>query len=366
MPIQVYVNRDSGGRPAAPEYSHEMVAIIDILRRLWNAFHHHSAFYGIAVNLQQPSVDLLIISERGVGVMELKHYYGRITCRSDGTWYAGPIRIQAGVAGKGFQNPHEQVQAYVEEIRKQLITPPPWQEPWLPGKAIDWPAFKFHTSVCFTHPDADLEGFDDFLRRRCRPIVLPWEDVSVFRVDEAPTWVTSLRFEVGGGREKGYHRHRLTPAKIERILTELLGLSPWTEINDLLPLADPFGYLTLLDEDEHNQIFALEQDDLLIGRDLTTCDILIPDRFLLVSRVHARLTRSVQGVFLEDLTSTNGTFLDGKRVSRKQHLQDGQIITLGGAEPAENVCHLVYSVEVDTLPGLEQTLKLSLHPRDQG
>ncbi len=362
MSVKIYINRDAKGRPAAPEYSHEMLSTVDIVKRLWAAFHHHPTFYAVAANLRQPSADLLIMSERGLGVMELKHYYGRITCRTDGSWHAGPIRMQAGVAGKGFKNPHEQVQAYAEEIRKKLLAPPVFQEPWLPGKAIEWPDFKFHTAVCFTHPDADVKGFSEALRKRCRPITLPWEDFSVFRVEEITRWVAALRFEVGGERSKGFTRHRLTPRKIERIAIELLGLHPWTELEDLVPVAEPYAYLTLWENGERVQVFSLENDDVLIGRDLKACDLLIPDRFLLVSRVHARITRTIKGAYLEDMSSTNGTYLDKRRVTKKRLLSEGKTITLGGAEPGENVCQLEFSFHMDR-DTLEKTQKLAINQK---
>jgi hypothetical protein len=358
MTVKIYVKRDSTGRPIAPEYSHEMRTTLGIIRRLWSSFHHHPVYYAVAANLESPSADLLVFSERGIGVLELKHYYGRVTCRSDGSWYAGPIKMQSGVPGKGFRNPHEQVQGYAEEIRAQLMKPPLWKEPWLPGKAIDWPTFKFHTAVCFTHPDAEINDFSEYLRRRCRPVTLPWEDFSVFKPDDVSGWVASLRFEVGGTREGGFTRHRLHPMKIDRILTHLLDLSEWKEMADLIPHAEPYGVLNLVEEDDHNQLFVLEEDDLMLGRDVITSDILIPDRFLSVSRAHARITRTMRGVHIEDLSSTNGTYVNGTRVTRKRQLNDGDIITLGGAEQGRTVCQLQFSFRLDEITGLEKTQKL--------
>ncbi len=47
-----------------------------------------------------------------------------------------------------------------------------------------------------------------------------------------------------------------------------------------------------------------------------------------VSRHHARIVRGDEGVFLEDLGSANGTFVDGKRVERVA-LEPGQTISFG-------------------------------------
>jgi hypothetical protein len=48
-----------------------------------------------------------------------------------------------------------------------------------------------------------------------------------------------------------------------------------------------------------------------------------------VSRRHARLTRTAEGVFLEDLGSGNGTRLDGVPVTERTRLRDGGLVELG-------------------------------------
>jgi DNA-binding response OmpR family regulator len=67
----------------------------------------------------------------------------------------------------------------------------------------------------------------------------------------------------------------------------------------------------------------LLKNELLIGRD-SDCQIVIADRQ--VSRHHARLILRRKGVQLEDLSSKNGTFCNGKQVITPQFLQDGDSI----------------------------------------
>jgi DNA-binding winged helix-turn-helix (wHTH) protein len=67
------------------------------------------------------------------------------------------------------------------------------------------------------------------------------------------------------------------------------------------------------------------EDTLTIGRD-STCNIIIPARQ--VSRLHARLINNDGGVLLEDLTSKNGTYCNGKIVIEPVILQDGDSLQI--------------------------------------
>ncbi len=62
---------------------------------------------------------------------------------------------------------------------------------------------------------------------------------------------------------------------------------------------------------------------LVLGRE-STCDVVIADRQ--VSRFHARLTPTSEGVILEDLGSKNGTHHNGNPLSSPVMLQDGDLV----------------------------------------
>jgi pSer/pThr/pTyr-binding forkhead associated (FHA) protein len=67
----------------------------------------------------------------------------------------------------------------------------------------------------------------------------------------------------------------------------------------------------------------------IVGRD-PQCDIVIADRQ--VSRQHARLSPSQQGILIEDLNSKNGTHYNGQPLSAPQLLQDGDVIQIALAQ----------------------------------
>jgi len=64
---------------------------------------------------------------------------------------------------------------------------------------------------------------------------------------------------------------------------------------------------------------------LVLGRD-ASCDLTIPDRK--VSRYHARLTPTADGIMLEDLGSKNGTYCNGEELSAPILLQDGDLVQI--------------------------------------
>ena len=68
---------------------------------------------------------------------------------------------------------------------------------------------------------------------------------------------------------------------------------------------------------------------IVLGRE-STCDVAISDRQ--ISRYHARITPTSEGVIVEDLGSKNGTHLNGKPLPGPMVLQDGDIVSIATAQ----------------------------------
>jgi hypothetical protein len=77
-----------------------------------------------------------------------------------------------------------------------------------------------------------------------------------------------------------------------------------------------------------DQTFVLDHDRLTIGRDPNN-DIVINDPQ--VSRQHVRIRRQGGLTLIEDMGSTNGTFVNGMRLANPHTLANGDLISLGDA-----------------------------------
>lgn len=110
-----------------------------------------------------------------------------------------------------------------------------------------------------------------------------------------------------------------------RVQSSIDGLGDLSNATDAATGAAPVGMLTRIDGDQHQRIVLRSRKT--IGRDADN-DISLKARF--VSRRHAAVIPSHGSALVEDLRSTNGVIVNGRRV-RCARLTHGDIITLGTA-----------------------------------
>ena len=107
--------------------------------------------------------------------------------------------------------------------------------------------------------------------------------------------------------------------------------------------------LSVFRDGKKTQEIGTEKDKVFIGRD-ASCDVVLDDRT--TSRKHASVTVEEDGVYLEDLDSRNGTFIDGESVKRHK-LSGDDVIQVGG-----------YQISVGGHPALTRRIRKA--ERDAG
>ena len=92
--------------------------------------------------------------------------------------------------------------------------------------------------------------------------------------------------------------------------------------------ARPMGRLVVVESPELESGSSLEiSRELLAGRDVSS-DVRLPADGYASGR-HARFVRGEEADLVEDLNSTNGTFVNDQRLDGNRPLRDGDLITLG-------------------------------------
>lgn len=73
--------------------------------------------------------------------------------------------------------------------------------------------------------------------------------------------------------------------------------------------------------------FVLDSEPLTAGRDDSNDIVLRRDEF--VSATHARFELRGDGAWVQDLGSTNGTYLNGVRLKKRRRIEPGDVIRVG-------------------------------------
>jgi adenylate cyclase len=84
--------------------------------------------------------------------------------------------------------------------------------------------------------------------------------------------------------------------------------------------------ITVLAGPEQGQVFKIARPTTTVGRS-NTCEVVLNDP--LISRLHCQILLGMGGITLRDLGSTNGTFLNGVRMTESP-LRNQDVISVGG------------------------------------
>jgi len=90
--------------------------------------------------------------------------------------------------------------------------------------------------------------------------------------------------------------------------------------------------ITIMSGADDGKVFELEKNHIMLGRH-TDDDVFLPYDSR-VSRHHARITKKGDSYFIEDVGpeekgSTNGTYVEDKKIGTKTAISSGEMILLG-------------------------------------
>jgi hypothetical protein len=333
MPLHVYIGNNHQGQQEKFAYFHERSALLQIAQSLWQEYSRTDKVCALLVNLQNPQADLIILTQEGLGVVEMKDCRASIMGGVSSEWFyldENGEPTQAVKSGKQ-KNPLVQVEKHKEIIQNKLIEFNE-KEFSLPRWINKNKYFFIQSAVVFTNRKFSLEKLSlDQDKRLDSWFRLLW-------LEGVTPWVSLLKFGTG----------MLSTNDIKIIATRCLQANRFIEFEKGLSNQEPYGFIWPISEGKQYHI-PLNRDTILIGRD-PKHPIYFPKN--LISRNHAKIVRRAESVFIVDLESKQGTWLNGTRLEKQQEhlLQPDDEIILGNPKRLEESVQLCFRLPEKLIP----------------
>jgi len=117
------------------------------------------------------------------------------------------------------------------------------------------------------------------------------------------------------------------PPKVRGAAVEVQVAGPPRPQGDRRPRSGRLQLKVVEPEDRRGQMFELGDDEVTMGR-AAGCGVRVDDAF--TSSIHARLSRRNGTLWVEDLGSTNGTWVNAERIGTPMKLGKGDLLQVGG------------------------------------
>jgi len=105
----------------------------------------------------------------------------------------------------------------------------------------------------------------------------------------------------------------------------------YEDISDITPTPDTVDQgktLFVLSSLDGQYVFKMTSNEITIGRESAMNEYLSTKSY--VSRAHAKLYLEAEQLYIENLSNTNFTYINNKKITGKVKLEDGSEIGLGG------------------------------------
>ncbi|WP_054537281.1 FHA domain-containing protein [Herpetosiphon geysericola] len=105
----------------------------------------------------------------------------------------------------------------------------------------------------------------------------------------------------------------------------------------------PYAYLSLMKDNQRLSTHGLAFDYVTIGR--SQCAIIIAQTYGMVSNLHCAIIRQGRRMFIQDLESRRGTYLNDDKIQDRLQLKVGDQISLGPNQNTESAVLLFHQYE---------------------
>lgn len=323
MTLSVYIAESENKNDNDMKYFRKNVVIQRIAKVLWRQLSKDKTNYALIAIFLDPKINIILFSEGGCGVINLKACHGTIAGPVGNSWHdindLGEL-IEIVKTETSAPNPLEQVREYRDSFQRKLIehnerkhSLPPW--------VSEEGNFAIQGAVVFTsqHFGLNLLKIDDKDKI--------W--FSLLWLEDIPRWMRTLEF--------GHELHRrgsvfqMSAEQIDNIANQILGAHLWTELDGNLSNEEPYGELHLQTNDGFDIVLELDRNEMTIGRGNLNSLPLPGSIFRSVSREHSRIIRRNRQVYIVDRGSARGTWINGNpiEVDTENILTDGDEILLG-------------------------------------
>ena len=159
-----------------------------------------------------------------------------------------------------------------------------------------------------------------------------WHSAAALQPDSEKMPMTELPRREEDDNEVGKQTtHVLSPLHAEALTIEEQETTEMTLVSALPPTDELSGVLRICNGENTGQCFSLDRALITIGRG-SECDFVINDAS--ISRVHAQILRQANGMYVQDLSSRNGTKVNDEVLYAPQRLQAGDIVCVGSIQLA--------------------------------
>lgn len=338
MTVKFMIGVDQRDERRENQYGHEFDGVRKICDLLWDKLHAlETVFYvirnpSLVVGEKTITPDMIILSQLGLGVVELKNDAYKIHWKPKNA-NKEPHFKQVQRYGQAIWNAllegEAKINLYASQTKSDQL-----KSTWLPYTHKLKKQLKLFTTICYTNKTADLSDCLKWAAQRPRKgedAEADWEYFSIITPAEIPTWAANLRWGVDLGKDNRYRAYQLTAEEVDILARNFFNAQDDPDIEKLVTgVREVHAFLKWIDYPDLKPE-RLDRDQYILGRYEKTSDIQFPEENPRLSNEHLRLTFLNGRYYIEDLSSTNGTYLpDGTRLQGKQEIVFEQSVSCGG------------------------------------